>query len=506
MEKSIYQQICDNITDGILDCDFILHEQDSDDSVKWAPGALDGVRIYHMSHTGMDAVQLKGMVRALKVAICGDFSKADAMFFEWTKDVRAINCIDELQNYIIDHSQTLEVRNIFHTALSLVLYSKHVECVKIGLELLELFGDPQESLKEIIRRIGLYDEFTIFAVWNMQQWENGNDEIFAIAKKVHGWGRIHAVEYLNPNTEEIRQWFLTEGTINEVINAYSALTCWQKSGAEGLLFGNPTSEEYASITMLIDGLMDEGPVPGISEIEDAESVMLRYLKLSSSYTLSTDEYDVILSIRHWADDRDVLSVSATCDQILHSKDCTEAVEAAVKEGKALRLANELEIPFRKDLLKCIRKDFDENFYNCRYLMNCKDYIEPTLQIFREKLPFSEMAGEPEDNIGIGEEYEAYDKLQFILQELAAYPLVGIDFMAAGLRSPVTRNRTRALTNLKCWVQEKQLPLALLSPELFELVKDLRAQEVNDSAMALIIPLLNGQTLFTDDGDGSEDRS
>ena len=507
MEKSIYQQICDKITDGILDSDFALYEQDSDASeIKWAPGALDGVYIYHMPHADLDAAQAKRMARALKCAAGGDFPKADAMFFEWTKDVRAVSCIDELQKYVIGHERSLDAGNVFHTALFLVLYSTHIECVKIGLELLELFGDPQEKLKEIIRRIGLYDEFTIFAVWNMLKWEKGNDEIFALAKKVHSWGRIHAVERLSPDTDEIRHWILTEGTINTVENAYSSLTCWQKSGAEELLSGKPTPEEYAAITTLIDGLIDEGPVPGISEIENAESVLLRFLELSSDYTLGTDEYDVILSIRQWADDENLPSVSSACDQILHSKCCTEAVLTAVKEGQALRLADELGLPFRRELLECMRKDFDKNFNNCGYLMKNRDYIEPTLQLFREKLPLSEMAGEPEDNIGLGEEYKSYDQLQFILQELAPYPLTGMDFMTAGLQSPLTRNRNRALTNLKNWVQEKQLPLASLSPELYKLVEDLRDKEVNDDAMVLILPLLDGQTVFTDENEDDVDES
>lgn len=34
-----------------------------------------------------------------------------------------------------------------------------------------------------------------------------------------------------------------------------------------------------------------------------------------------------------------------------------------------------------------------------------------------------MEGEPEDNLGLGEEYRSYNQLQFILQELGSYPLL-----------------------------------------------------------------------------------
>ena len=98
----------------------------------------------------------------------------------------------------------------------------------------------------------------------------------------HGWGRIHAVEHLKPDTEEIRHWLLTEGTINSVTNSYSALTCWYKSQAESILFGQPTPEEYKGITILIEGLLNEGPVQGISALKNAEQVLQRFLEPSQN--------------------------------------------------------------------------------------------------------------------------------------------------------------------------------------------------------------------------------
>ena len=508
MEKSIYQQICDHITDGILDESFSLQDEDPDGApFKWAPGAMDGVAMYHMQHSGLDASQAKGMAKALKSAASGNYPEAEGLFNVWTKENRAISVIDELQKYVIDHSARLDAGNVFQTALSMMLHSTHIECVKIGMELMELFLVNDEKVREVIRRLGLYDEFTIFAVWNMQKWEDGNSEIFKLAKKVHSWGRIHAVERLEPETDEIRHWLLTEGTVNGVVNAYSSLTCWQKANAEEILFGQPTEEEFKGITTLIDGLLDEGPVPGISELEDAENMLLRFLEIAPHYNLTDQDYDVILSVQHWADDEDVQlpSVSAACDKILRSSSCTDTIRDAVKECKALRLAEELDIPFRDDLLKCLEKDFDHNYSNCGYLMDSPDYVEPTLQLFRKNLPLSDMEGEPEDNLGLGEEYRSYNQLQFILQELGSYPFMGIEFMIAGLRSPVISNRNRVLANLKIWVQKRQMPLSELSPELYTLVRQLREKEVNGGAMEMIVPLLEGQTIFINNDEESEDE-
>ena len=305
MEKSIYQQIIDYISDGVLDNSFSLPDEAAGQSqVRFVPGAFDGICMYHMGHRDLDTDGAKQMAVALKTAANGDFPETDNLFAEWTKEHRAISYIDDIQKYVIDHAKRLDPGNVHHTALSMVLRSNHIECVKIGLELLELFGEPGEDLKEVIRCLGLYDEFTIFSVWNMQKWEAGNQEIFALAQKTHNWGRIHAVERLEPETDEIRHWLLTEGTINGVTNAYSSLLCWEKSGAEAVLFGHPTADEFNGLITLIEGLMDEGPVPGISRLENAENIILRLLELAPEYPLDQEDQDKILAIRERMDHKD----------------------------------------------------------------------------------------------------------------------------------------------------------------------------------------------------------
>jgi len=58
--------------------------------------------------------------------------------------------------------------------------------------------------------------------------KNSNEEIFEIAKKVKGWGRIYSVKYLKVTNDEIKEWILEEGCHNEIDPAYTALTCAKK--------------------------------------------------------------------------------------------------------------------------------------------------------------------------------------------------------------------------------------------------------------------------------------
>lgn len=301
MCPSIYDQIHDNIINNQLKDDFSLSEDSAIYSgLRFAPGARDGIYMYHTIHCPQDAEGTKQMIQALACASKGNVQEADILFASWTKEHRVISTIDDLQNYVIEHQQELDLDNIYDVALDLLLYSSHIECVKVGMALLEIFV-PDDNVKDVIRHLGLYDEFTLFSVWHMQRWEHGNTDIFQLAQKVHGWGRIHAIECLKPETDDIRRWLLTEGTKNDVLNAYSARTCWEKANAEDVLFAQPTEEEYKALMTLIEALLDEAPMPGISALEHGPQILQRFLELSSQYQLTPKEHEVLLSVKEYAD-------------------------------------------------------------------------------------------------------------------------------------------------------------------------------------------------------------
>lgn len=319
MAKSVYQLICDNMTDGVLDPGFSLPEEDADPKgIHFAPGAMDGIYLYHMAHSQLSAAQAKVMGKALRAASGGDRTEAERIIEEWTKDNPAVSVVDELQEYVIRHSAQLDAGNLRQFVRNLMLYSANAECVKVGLALLEIFANIDDRTKETVRRLGHYEEFSLFAIWNMLRWEDGNQEVFALAKDLHGWGRIHAVSYLKPESEEICRWLLLEGVQNSVLTAYSALPCWEKSQAERVLFGNPASEEYAGLSAIISGLLDEGPVPGISEIENAPDVLSRFLEITPLYPLGENEIETIECIKQWAENAggSCLPLASDCSRIL----------------------------------------------------------------------------------------------------------------------------------------------------------------------------------------------
>ncbi len=501
MEKSIYELISENIADGVLKPGFSLPEESDSAPVKFAPGAFDGICIYHMGLDELDDEGRAALGEALASASTGKHEQTDALFFAWTKKHRAIGMVDEVQNYFREHKEELKLGYTYQSAKYMILHSAHIECVKIGMELLELFRAPFADVEEAVRVLALCDEFTIFAVWNIRKWEDGNLEIFDLAKKVHGWGRIHAIEFLKADTDEIRRWLLMEGCENDVMPAYSALTVWEKCGAEEILRGKPSREEYKAILRIIEALLDEGPCPGISQVQDAESVLLRVLELAPDYYLTAEDLSVILAVKRRAENKKepLTAVISACDGVLRLPLSMMVIRDAVREGKAQELAEELGLPFREDLLRAMRTDFEHHCGKVSWLMNDGEYYaEQAMALFRERLPLAKMKGDPVDDLCLGDEYRNHNILQYMIQELDGRLLHGTDFIMTGLASPVSRNRNRALKVLQAWVKASGRPLAELAPPLYQAVQTLRSKEINAGARFLADPLLEGKTEFEDE--------
>ncbi|MBQ7184296.1 MAG: hypothetical protein IJR97_09940 [Clostridia bacterium] len=289
------------IRGGSLMEGWTLPAEDDASGIRWAPGAMDGVSVYHMVPYEPDEYMTARMERAADLMTTRDYNAADEAFYAMTKENGAVRIGPSLCRVIAREAGEIDTEAVFDSAVYLMLSSAHIECVKIGMTLLQLYRFEEKDLRYTVKYLGACDEFTLFAASLMEKWENGNEEIFALAKKVRGWGRIHAVEFLKPDTDEIRQWLLFEGVDNDIMPAYSGITCWEKSGAEKILFDGPGPEEYAALGRLMDALLDEGPVAGLSALPNASKVLERFLELAPRFELVDKDPALFENIRLWAE-------------------------------------------------------------------------------------------------------------------------------------------------------------------------------------------------------------
>lgn len=495
--KSLYNIICDAFEGGILPRDFSLPPV-SDAKIPFADGASDGIGIYHMGAPEITD-EIREVIKSAVIAASDeDFKCAEELFKALSEKISAIRAIDELQSFIIENRDSLNAKNLYNCAVHLMTKSADRECVKFGMSMLELFNiEGNEKLMKAVELIGQSDEFTIFAVFIMSRWKNANESIFALAQRVHCWGRIHAVERLEPETEEIRRWLLHEGINNDILPAYSALPCWKKSDAAELLH-NPdlSDEDFTAIAKLINALLDEGPCAGISEVENNAEVLAEFLKIAQNRTLSIDDYVIIQNIRIKFEDENP-EVVTKCSEILNTENCRTCVRNAEKSGSVISLAKELGIDFKYEVMRQLETDFGKNFYLCGELMD-DEHRAKTIEIFCKNLPLGELKTTPANSFPVGEKFQIHNRLDFIVQELKSYLLEGVDLVETALQCAPAGTRNCALRVLQSWVNISKTPLETLLPEIYRLIQKLVNIEPNNTTRERMEKLLNGEIVENSD--------
>ena len=304
-KKPIFEIIADRLRQTeFKDDDIITLGKDfslprDEKGLRYVDGAKDGICVYHMGAAEITQKDIEEINTVITFANTGDYDQADSVLEMLCERIRVVNFIDELQDCILARKDEIEDKFYIYS-LHLMTQSANIECVKAGMMIQELFGQ-REEVKGMVRTLGLSDEFTLYSVFIMRNWENGNTEIMNIAKSVNGWGKVHAVHYIEPETEEIKYWLLTGAVSNDVMPAYSGWDCYKKADVEAILKKDGlTYEELEGVLSIVDAMLDEGPVLGISNIENPKEILLAVLNHSIKHLpLSSENCNVISDISDW---------------------------------------------------------------------------------------------------------------------------------------------------------------------------------------------------------------
>ena len=317
-EKPILAIIRENLdSDGRLPRDFTMPEDPDDESgFHFADGAKDGITYFHTQPEKLNDEEADLLVDALNAILCGHADTADELFLKLTKTRRALEFGRSLCDIVEENADMIDPIHAYSYGMHLVTMAKDKELVKIGLALHhKATEDKLKGFKQIITDLAYCNEFTWFCLPIIQKWDGGNDLIFEIAKHVYGWGRVHACVFLEPETWEIKQWFLTEGVDNGVMPPYTALEAWNKSDAASLLDCRLTQEGFTCISRIMAALLDESPCRGISLVENPVSAIRKFLNQARNFKLNADDYEVIKTIEErW--DRDEL-IASLCEELIY---------------------------------------------------------------------------------------------------------------------------------------------------------------------------------------------
>ena len=346
MRRSISVQITDSLNEkDVLPDDFHLEIEEIVDGLKYAPGTMDGIIIYHCGYSDLDDAAKKDLANLLHlIAQEGvEIFELEEAIEEFCKTHRAITIIDDIFEYIRLHHHELDSRMLRENAERLALELESIECVKFGMILLELFK-PDDMVETIANILGRYDEFTIFSIFLLRHFENGNEKILELSKAVTGWGRIHCIKYIEPVSAKIKDWILQNGVDNNIMPAYSGLDAFHKADVREILSrDHVTKEEMKAILRIISAMINEIPGEGIWELEDAEDVLVQVVeKASTLLPLELSDYQIINFIDEWQEENgedDNPELDSLINEIFCDENVRTQIKEAAEEGKAKTLAD-----------------------------------------------------------------------------------------------------------------------------------------------------------------------
>ena len=317
-DLSIFELIKTSIqTNGELPKDFKLPPKDPN-GIPWADGAMDGVFIYHTVRKEEDIEALKSIVFQISE---GKFEEAQTNLDKL--DFLMVSRRSSLLNWIVQEEEKINLNNLYEFATLQLTTSKNIELIKFCLSILTIVNiETDKDTIEKVKLLALSDEFTLYCLNIFVKLENSNEEIFEIAKKVKGWGRIHSIEYLQATNNKIKEWMLEEGCHNYVLPAYTAYTCAEKINLIEILNQDKISnKKFNDISYLINALLDESAITGISALEERELLIERYLEKAKTLSSTEEDYEVVRLIKEYVEENEEIDKKfiKICDEILNSK-------------------------------------------------------------------------------------------------------------------------------------------------------------------------------------------
>lgn len=214
--------------------------------------------------------------------------------YEKIKDEKVISYFHELVDLFKQEEK--DEQRVQEEAIWLLEHAAHREVVKFAITILGCTNC--ENMKERIQMLALHEEFTGVALFALKNGtSNANDAIWQITKTVSGWGKIEALNFLEPDSDEIRLWFLTDGIKNNVMNYHSYLICADKGKLDIMLHEPIISKQiFIGAGEIILGLLSEMAYQAIDEYEYAGQVLMRYTYHAKTHCSELEHFYILTCI------------------------------------------------------------------------------------------------------------------------------------------------------------------------------------------------------------------
>ena len=490
-KESIYELISNSLkSDGTLEDTFEFPSENNINKMNLTLGAMDGIILYHDAKGHSSITDLIKAIQQI-----GQEQKAKELTEQYFKTNYTLCIIDDIQQWIISNQKLITPSHLLNFADLLISESTSIEAIKFGLCLLELFDiEHNKEIRKKILTLASCEEFTIFCVYIISNWSDGNEIIFHLAKKLKGWGKIHSVERLEPVTKEIKYWMICHGCENAVLTQYLAPTCAKKIDILNIL--NQESlpqEEFDGISVILVTLcQDFGPFANrFLSLENKEQIIACYINQAKHIVSNLNQLSNIILIEEYLDEMKEKSESIIDSikkfQELFSSPLWETkILSSISKGDsekaatALQIAKKLEINLNEKVFELIKQKPFENYTLVWYLFEYgESYAKKVVNLYESILPLKEMAKGIDDLVGIGKEYELYSCLNYVLQFLKDYPLLGETLVYYALNCPVISCRSLSISTVQEWSKLLKQPVSKFSKRIYERIQSNASIEINE---------------------------
>ncbi|QAY71369.1 hypothetical protein [Xylanimonas protaetiae] len=439
-------------------------------AVRWAPGAVDGVMTHHTSGCdGVAAAQVPCTTR-LVVDAAADPSERNlrALHVELSR-VSPLGYVDDLLGAVAGAEPSPE--GLHAVARWLVTTSPHRRAVKIGIALLGMVGFDADDA-DVVWTLALHEEFTLFASVALARNDDKPDEmLWQLARRLHGWGRIHCVERLaTVDDDRIKDWLLRDGFRNTVMVEYLAWTAATAGDLVGVLRADPDREQLTAAGEILTALLSEGPTSDIGTYDDGEEAVGLFVEHLVADDGTLDDFAAVEAIYDFLQDDGAWATAARARWSpvrarIVEEFCTDILRrdhwpALVAEGlrsddrrvfaRADSAAAELGIDtFDVHVARIVRDPLGCSWFRA-WAQADTMRAELLASLTRDLLPLDELTGGGLDARCASGAPAAHRALEWSLQALGEHPGVGGDLLLAGLCSPGTRHRGAAMESLSLW--------------------------------------------------------
>lgn len=475
--------------------------------IRWAAGARDGVAVFHISGKAPGIRQVAPMVDALLAFLRAPGQKerevvesvverlvADHPFVPFVGPI-----LDRLEGMLDDHDHSIAVSGLPAASRRLVMETERRDTLKLGIALLGAFGGEED--RELLETVGLHDEFTLYAVDALAAiFPDPVDSWLLFAKKLTGWGKIHAVLALidrlpeaGARRAEIEHFLLRHGCENGVLHGYLALPIATAAGLAAALEaknGELDAELLGGAGVILSSLAEDaaqgGPTGDLGDYADGAVACERFLQavVSSAPVRHAagpgrDDFDAFLaaaSIRAFVKDcvqtdyprwSDLGWTAELCarltglaDEFLAQPRWRDLALDTLSRGdmgerwKARAVCRVLDVPMAMELEIVVGADpSDVGAWQDLAMEADREGMERAAEIAPSLLRLEKLfVGGPSNSLGFGPDYGRFEICDAIASGLARFPGSGGALLRLLLQSPSVRNRHSALRAYEEWPQ------------------------------------------------------